>query len=279
MKTVEVTIDKSRETGLSGKAVTLDHVERHRLVSPETLIIDAATGRELIVFGKLSGDHGRLKKFLPGIRYITGHVRLSRYQNNSENTKSADVQFGYRPKRPVFNLPAAACTLNTERPEVYRELTAYGQMMMDLYRQHSPKTFERQTQLMAGVKDWWRIPGTFFTQGIINDTANLDFHYDRGNITGCWSAMAVFMRHVSGGQLVVPALGIALAVEDSTYVMFDGQGLLHGVAPIKRESQYARRFSIVYYAHALMRNCGTYEEELEKMRQVDMRKHLKATRK
>jgi hypothetical protein len=199
----------------------------------------------------------------------------ARKRPDFENLRSTDLNFGYRPLRPVFQLPASPCLFNTKYPDAYVHLRELGAEMQSIYRRHSPETFERQLEKTAVFAKHWKIPGTFFTQGIINDTVNLDYHYDRNNIEGCWSAMAVFRRDVVGGDLYIPALDVKLEIEDETYVLFDGQSLLHGVSAITKTAAFGRRFSIVYYAIEAMKNCGTYAEELERIRQVDMNKHRK----
>ncbi len=271
METLTVKIDRTVESSAIGKRVERGHVSN--VIKPGT-VIKSDSGESLIIFGRLEKKQNQIKAVLPRVKY-QNNARLSRQHVKSENIRSSDISFGFKPKRPVFGLPASACHLNGEEPKLYSSLMDLGVNLQNLYEIWSPKIYSRQTELMHQIGDQWKIPGTFFTQGIINDTVGLDYHYDRGNIVGCWSCMAVFLRDISGGELVIPALNLSLGIEDDTFVMFDGQSLLHGVAPIKKTSKFGRRFSIVYYAIEAMKNCGTYDEELKKMRQIDLRKHRK----
>lgn len=273
MRDLEVEVRREVEPPLVGRRYRVGDVAT--AVPPGTRLVDRATGGVLVVFGRFEAPHQEVKRLLPRARFTT-KKRLTRYNSGYENVNEPDLHFGHSPQRPVFNNPAAPCKFNDENPEFYNLLAKLGREMMGHYREHSPERFARQEQAASVFHERWRIPGTFFTQGVINDTANLDYHYDRGNLVGCWSCMAVFCRQVSGGALAIPALGARLAIEDETYVLFDGQALLHGVTPIERTGKFGRRFSIVYYAQKAMAQCGTYAEEVEKMRQVDRRKHKKA---
>lgn len=276
MRELAVKNNRSVEPPLVGRKVALGTVSRR--VEPGVIIRCEESGRPLIVFGRYEQPHTRVKRHLPHIRY-TEKDRLTRRNNDYDSVKAADRQFGYVPNRPVFNLAAAPAKLNAEEPLAYHDLQNLGLEMMQLYRQHNPDTYTEQERKTATIKPCWKMPGTFFTQGIINDTVMLDFHYDRGNIKGCWSCMSVFLRGVKGGELVVPAIDLALAVDDETYVFFDGQALLHGVAPVEKTTSKGRRFSVVYYAIKAMERCGTPQEELERMRRIDVNKHRKATSK
>lgn len=276
MQTLAVTVDKSVEQGLAGVGVTHADLARYRLVEPGAVITDAATGRVLLVFGRLGGDYSSLKRLLPTLPFMSykrPKMKHQRSDSDYDQAKHSQVQFGFKPRRAMLNIPASACMFNAANPTAYRQLVAFGSECMGLYKHWSPEFYNRQTELMGKVLPCWFLPGTFFTQGSINDTAAISYHYDRGNVAGCWSAMGVFRRDVRGGQLLAPALGIALNIQDETFVLFDGQSLLHGVAPIEAVGPYARRFSVVYYAHAAMQTCGTYEEEAEKLRDSDIRKH------
>lgn len=285
MRTHSPTLDKSVEAALLNTMVKPSDVVAR--IKPGMVITNGA-GQPLIVFGRFGEPHPEIKRFLPTLRY-TKNSRLAGRKDGQTTGKGRRItnetafrflnrNFGYRPQRPVFNLEAGPCDFNYTYPKQYERLAELGREMQDLYEHWSPVMHQHQRVTMETVRDNWKIPGTFFTQGIINDTANMQYHYDRGNFAGNWSCMAVFARDVVGGELVVPALGLALAVEDETYVLFDGQALLHGVAPITPTGRYGKRYSIVYYAIERMRKYGTYDEELQHMREMDARKHARKLR-
>jgi hypothetical protein len=269
---LEVNINKKLDDGLLGKETSSLHIRNP--IKPDTIILDAETKKVLVVFGRFTENKSIVKSFLPSLHY-SRKSRLTQMKNDYEKEGNLSIQFGFKPQRPVFQHPASACQLNLIHPTEYKRLADLGVEMMNLYKQYNIENYTRQAELLNQIGDHWKIPGTFFTQGIINDSVNFAYHYDRGNIKACWSCMAVFKEEVSGGELIIPAINSSLLVEDNTYVLFDGQSLLHGVAPIKKRTKFGRRFSIVYYAIESMKNCGTYEEEIKKMRKTDMNKHNK----
>ncbi len=110
------------------------------------------------------------------------------------------------------------------------------------------------------------LAGTMFTSGIVNENNPLQYHYDSGNYNGVYSAMFGFKQGVRGGYLSVPQLDVGFEIADSSLLLFDGQGLLHGVTPIKKLRKDAKRYSIVYYSLKQMWNCDTPGEELERLR-------------
>ena len=78
--------------------------------------------------------------------------------------------------------------------------------------------------------------------------------------------MVVFKHKVKGGHLSMPEYNVKFECADNTAMMFDGQEILHGVTPIKKESEHSRRYSIVYYSLQQIWNCLPLDEELARMR-------------
>ena len=68
-------------------------------------------------------------------------------------------------------------------------------------------------------------------------------------------------RHLNGGHLFLPEYDVALAVPDSSLVMFSGQTIWHGVTPFFPTRHDAYRYTFVWYAKAGMRECGCREDE------------------
>jgi hypothetical protein len=78
--------------------------------------------------------------------------------------------------------------------------------------------------------------------------------------------MIVFKGGIQGGHLSVPEYGLRFKLPNNSLFMFDGQGLLHGVTPIKMESPASYRYSIVYYTLKRMWQCLEVNEELIRIR-------------
>lgn len=64
----------------------------------------------------------------------------------------------------------------------------------------------------------------------------------------------------------MPEYNIGFECAHNTAMMFDGQESLHGVTPIKRESEMSRRYSIVYYSLRQIWNCLPLDEEIARLR-------------
>lgn len=265
--------NNQQDESLLGKPVSLTGHEV--VVKPNTIIKDRDTDEPLIIFGKLKKSYSEVKSFLRVIKYQNNR-RVTRLKTHYENERSSDISFGFKPQNAIYSVAAGACQFNATAPKWYQKLISLGVDLQSIYELTNPERFERQKKIITEtIKPHWVIENTIFTQGIINNTNNLDYHYDRGNFENCWSCMATFYINTVGGELLVPSLNIALKLEDSCFVLFDGQSLIHGVAPIKKLSKNAYRFSIVYYALKKMALCDSFEDEINKMRQIDMKKHMK----
>jgi hypothetical protein len=273
MKYYQVTALKPEPEEWIHRQASLSHVKN--LIEPDTIIL-APNGEVIIVFGKLEQEFSDVKTFLRKVKYNKNR-RATRYIAEGKNAKNfSDATFGYKPKKPIFNTPASACNFNFTYPAYYSRLIQLGLHLTEKYKTYGAAKYEYQKNTVTEqVKPNWIIPGTVFTQGIINDSNTLDYHYDRGNFKDFWSCMSVFCHDIKGGELVVPSLDLALNIQDYTYVLFNGQAHIHGVNTIKKLSAKAFRYSVVYYALQGMKNCESLEAEIQKARNADLVKHLK----
>lgn len=252
-----------------------------------------APGTAVFVDGKLEIIYGHLKDIAPEslAHSVEQLCRLVNYSRNTRMTPvgagaradgkletknrmvTIDTKFGFRPQRAVYGLPAGPCDFNSQYPQHYGNLALLAEALHCAYASQNPERFNAQQETMKGVRNDCRISNTLFTQGVINKANILPYHYDSGNFPAAWSAMVYFTRHMEGGDLLLPELSAKLVVRDHAYVLFDGQGLLHGVAPARGTKPGAYRYSLVYYALQLMAKVGDQEERLEKIRHADMVKH------
>lgn len=130
--------------------------------------------------------------------------------------------------------------------------------------EHFPKEYAYQDSKVRQVLEEWRIPGSVFTSGIINNRNALNYHLDSGNYEKCLSAMIVMQRGTSGGNLVLPEYDAKISFEGEKprLIIFDGQGILHGVTPINYLTPDAHRYSVVYYPLKSLWKCLPPKEEL-----------------
>ena len=137
----------------------------------------------------------------------------------------------------------------------------YSTLNPSLYRQHdelSQKNLHKQ----------YRVDGMPVTSGIVNKNNPLKYHFDTGNYKAVWSGMVTLKDGIDGGHLALPEFDLGIELKDSTFFMFDGQGILHGVTPIRRQRVDAMRYTIVYYSLAQMWKCETVTDELLRIRKL-----------
>jgi hypothetical protein len=77
--------------------------------------------------------------------------------------------------------------------------------------------------------------------------------------------MIVYKRFIEGGFLSCPEYNIGFELKNRSMLLFDGQGIIHGVTPItKLHPTLSRRYSIVYYSLHKMWNCLPIEDEIKR---------------
>lgn len=173
--------------------------------------------------------------------------------------------FGFSPRMPVQQRDyCAPASLNRDYPGQKNTLFKYAELFSGLLEKHYPEHAETSRIAMKNVKPEWVMPGGLFTSGIINQDNPLQYHYDAGNFEGTWSVMAVFKHQVAGGHLILPEYNLKLACQDGSICIFDGQSELHGVSPIRKMTEDAYRYSIVFYSIEAMCRCGSQKEEIHR---------------
>ncbi len=188
------------------------------------------------------------------------------YSNRRQSgVASQSRTFGFMPRMPVQQRDyCTASTLHREYPEAKGTLFYYSNLFSELLREHYPDQYAHSQKAIATVKPDWVLPGGCFTSGVINQDNPLEYHYDAGNFEGTWSVMAVLKQGVAGGHLLLPDYNLKLACQDSSIVIFDGQSEMHGVSPIRKMTEEAYRYSVVFYSLENLCKCGTPKEELRR---------------
>lgn len=177
--------------------------------------------------------------------------------------------FGYRPRITFRSDFCSISSLANEMPDEHKIVSDYGKIVQNIYAQQNPETFERHKGLAdEKLKDSWRIQDTVFTSGIINKNNPLRYHFDAGNFKDVSSCMLVFKKDVEGGHLALPEFGVGIELVNNSALIFDGQSILHGVTPIRKLSEDAHRYSIVYYSLKSIWNCLEVDDELARIRNV-----------
>jgi len=257
MKTLQV---KKKELDLE------KYIRRSALESDySTLITEPTTvvnekGKVLLVYYEMDFDCREIVGDLKAIKYHEG--------KRSRGLQSRSRIFGWRPRADFRSAGSCSSTsLAAEFPKEHAVVCKWAEKIQDFYFGGDPEIFEKHKALIdEKVKPEYRVNGTVFTSGIINKNNPLKYHFDTGNFNDVFSCMVVFKSGITGGFLSLPEYDIGIELKNNSLFMFDGQGILHGVTPIKRASPLSYRYSIVYYSLKRMWQCLEITEELVRMR-------------
>jgi hypothetical protein len=183
--------------------------------------------------------------------------------------KSKSRNFGYRPRVNLRKVPCGVFTLFKESKKTKRAIELctdeiskiYKSVCVEKYDDHLKKTGD-------SIPENYRFESSPFTSGVINKSSRMPYHFDAGNIKGCWSAMLGISDGVVGGDLCLPEIDCRLKISNGSLCFFNGQGLLHGVSKFYRKRPDAERYTIVWYSlHELWR-CLSAKEELKRINQL-----------
>ena len=258
-----VVIDQRREIKYADiKGNGAQEADFTTLITEPCMIYERTeAGDELMmVYADVSDDAGiaEIEHALDDVPYS----KISRISGPAALTKT----FGYRPRHGMRaqQIGCGASMLAREKPDVHQVVAAGAKVISEYYRRYNPDLYSRHREYAeTKVVNEYHLEETAFTSGIINKNNPLGYHYDRGNFRDVWSGMLVFKRFIEGGYLSLPEYGIGIELRNRSLLMFDGQGLIHGVTPIKKlHPTLARRYSVVYYSLQGMWECLPVTEEM-----------------
>lgn len=233
--------------------VGTDVGERVPNVTSSTVFTDAETGETLLAYLPL-GD-------VADLRQAVRQVDIRETYRAASGRRNASRVFGWAPRRPVQRREACnATSFAKEQPGEQATLDAYAVYLMDLLRGIDPTIADRDEESMREVLPEWRMAGTTWTSGVVNQNSQLPYHRDGFNFP-TWSAMPVIRRACDGGHLHLPEYDLTVACRDGWAVFFCGHALVHGVTPMRLTKPDGYRFSVVYYALRGMKDCHTFAEE------------------
>ncbi len=185
-------------------------------------------------------------------------------KNRTNGMISTSKTFGYQPRKIVHGKEACHSSAMThEFPEASAWLCALAGCVARYYERYNPTAFARHLETVDKVLPLWKIGGgsnlhgggSPFTSGIVNKNNQLPYHYDAGNFKGVWSNMLCFKDDIVGGNLSIPELDVTFVLKHNSLIMFDGQGLLHGVTPFRKKRPTGYRYTAVFYSLADMWMC------------------------
>lgn len=209
----------------------------------------------------------KVEEDVSGFVSALGRVNYSKnYRSNGMLTTSRI--FGYAPRNTVRNHPCRAAGLAAEQPDESSIVQRFAEVAKKYYERHNPELASIHMDMTeTNVRPEYRIGSTMFTSGIINHNNPLKYHFDAGNYKNVWSAMFAFKKNIEGGYLALPELDICLKCTEGSLTLFDGQSYIHGVTPIRRLSEDAVRYTVVFYSLQQMWNCEMPKDEISIIRQ------------
>lgn len=263
---------KFREINLKDYKERSARPEDCSMLIDEDVIVYLGGQVVLVYISKVDED---MREFVEAL----GRVNYSKsYRSNGLLTTSRI--FGYAPRNVVRNHPCRAASLAAEQPNESDIVQRFAEVAAKYYRQHNASLAETHTQLTEeNVLSEYRIGKSMFTSGIINHNNPLKYHFDAGNYKNVWSAMFAFKKNIEGGYLAMPELDMCLKCTHGSLTLFDGQAYLHGVTPIRKLSEDAVRYTVVFYSLQQMWNCEMPKDEISRIRakraEVELKKRNK----
>ena len=228
------------------------------LIQEDTLITE--NGEPKILYMKL--DESMTKYARQAVKNIKYHKGT-----RTSGLKTTSRIFGYNPRNTIRKDYCSTTSMAVEHPSEHFVICEFGKQLSELYLKYFPKVYKEHKNItFEKMNQEWVIGDTPFTSGIVNKNNPLKYHFDAGNIKDVLSNMVVFKNGVEGGYLSCPEFKIGFEVADNTVILFDGQNILHGVTPIKKNNKNSYRYSIVYYTLQQIWNCLPITQEIARAR-------------
>lgn len=237
------------------------------LVSEPCVGVDSETGEIIFLYDEVGIDTSELVEGLKTVQY----QKTERSAGLVTNSRV----FGYRPRITMRSDFCSSASLTRDEPKVAEQLNKLALRMQELYKKYIPITFEEHSARAKEIKENWLIKDTLFSSGIVNKNNQLRYHRDAGNFDNVFSCMLVLKGGVEGGFLSVPEYGVGLELKNNTVLMFNGQKLMHGVTPIKRQNAMSYRFSVVFYTLKSMWNCLDIGDEIARIKKIKTEREFK----
>lgn len=241
------------------EAASLDHCGTF---IDHSCIIRDTDGQPLVVYLELP------PKLTRDLRHHLRNIEYPKVTYRTGGMAASSRIFGYKPRIAVRDDWCSATRLAIEDPVRHQALVDAAQLVEHYYERHNPGRHRIHAEEVDRVLPEWRMEKSVFTSGIVNHNTALPYHHDAGNFSGVWSAMFTFKHAVAGGHLACPEIDTAFELKDGSLLLFDGQGLLHGVTDMRLRSPDAYRLTVVYYSLKGMWQCLPPDEEVERIQHV-----------
>lgn len=204
---------------------------------------------------------------------VVNALKKIKYQTNERSAGLVTTSriFGFRPRVTMRTDFCSSASLAKDHPQEHGVICGLAKKIEEEYGLHAPEMHKYHKDIVdTRIKDSFKVNGSVFTSGIINKNNKLNYHFDSGNIKDVFSCMPVFKAGIKGGHLALPEFDLGIELKNNSILMFDGQGIMHGVTPIRYESEMSYRYSVVFYSLKQIWNCLEVDEELARVRKKKM---------
>jgi len=227
------------------------------ILDRDTAIVDADTGEIAVVYAVCA--QSLANKLAASLRNVHWMDQYSTPSSAARLSGMAVVHntFGYAPPAPLRRKwGCSRSQFNDRYPLAMERLAEFCRVSEHVFRTQAPDAYTDTAQAVTSIiSSPWRIAGTPWTSGIINATAALPYHRDRGNVAKSWSAMIGCRKHVDGGLLHLVDYDVYLPIANGSITIFDGHSITHGVTPLNVLHPKGYRFTAVTYAKQMMSHC------------------------
>lgn len=226
-------------------------------VHDDTLVVDAESGDPMVLVARIPDTFRTLfeRARLAVETYPRGSVRR---QSGTANECST---FGYLAGNVAMRrYGCRSCGPATTAPEQHAVVCALAEPLTLLLQAHLPARAAADALLASQIGPDWRLEGSPWTSGVINYDSPLPYHRDANNLH-TWSAMVVWRRRTTGGNLHVPDYDLTLPCRDAEVIYFPGWALGHAVTPLSVKARGYRR-TAVFYTVARMRGCAPADDQV-----------------
>jgi hypothetical protein len=159
-----------------------------------------------------------------------------------------------------------ACAWNLNNPEKWTELLPMIKEVDGLLKKYAKERYLQQAKIADRTHKDFLIPGTRFSTLTVNKNFRTAYHRDAGNLPDGISCMTVIRQGKwSGANLVFPQYRVAAKLDTFDTIIFDPHEL-HGNTSLIKLSEDAVRCSIVYYFRDKIQQCGSAQEELDRVK-------------
>jgi hypothetical protein len=188
-----------------------------------------------------------------------------RLSNTSISIPVKSSVIGYMDSNPRFPY-CRQTAFNQQHFDKFKEAYPVIRYVDKLYSELMPDKYALQRSEADKTAKDFVIKDTAFTTVTVNKNWQTAVHTDKGDFEkGFGNLVALRAGRYEGGYFVIPKWGVGFDLQNGDILLADVHQW-HGNTPIKKIDKGAVRISLVMYYRKKMINCGTVEEELEKVK-------------